>query len=402
MPIRLHRLAVLLPCLVFFGGTAHPDTPTPAEADWQALRKSDPYHIQGIAVGEPLNGRQTLIVAEPPPGVTLEGLRRVDPDVFGSAAVMKQRIGYDGWAAVYQNELAIRWKEIGYELTQGRNHASDIKGFTKEYLDAESQRSQLIKLEEQARGVEGPEAKERIAHAVRENKLKRTPEEVHRAHREHQELFGSQADKLHSEALSRQAKRLNPEQAQTQAKRSLDFATNKLSERTAVFEQWEVYREALRHGQGKVTLEQLKDEVERRETQNLLHRVDHVRQYAPGKRYTTPETLAQEQEVLERVAAGKDTHKELETWTAEDVSKHYPKLNKAQAQTVADILGSKDRFTGLQGMAGVGKTTALKAIKVSGAARVRSGRLSCYERGCEGDAAVRAECEDAATPPAPG
>jgi conjugative relaxase-like TrwC/TraI family protein len=267
--------------------------------------------------------------------------------------------------AVYQNELAIRLKELGYELTQGTNHAPDIKGFTKEYLDAESQRSQRIKLEEQARGVEGREAKEQIAHAIRDNKLKWTPEEVHRAHREHQELFGGQADKLHAAALSRQVQQLDPEQAQTQARRSLDFATNKLSERTAVFEQWEVYREALRHGQGKVTLEHLKEEVEQRERQKLLHSVDHVRQYAPGKRYTTPETLAQEKEVLQRVAAGKDAQKKLETWTEEDVSKHYPKLNKAQAQTVADILGSTDTFVGLQGMAGVGKTTTLKAIKPS-------------------------------------
>lgn len=100
--------------------------------------------------------------------------------------------------AVYQNELAIRLKELGYELTHGTNHAPDIKGFTKEYLEAESQRSQRIKLEEQSRGVEGREAKERIAHAIRENKLKWTPEEVHKAHREHHQLFGGQADKLHA------------------------------------------------------------------------------------------------------------------------------------------------------------------------------------------------------------
>src|SRR5579883_3114609 len=267
--------------------------------------------------------------------------------------------------AVYQNELALKLKELGYELTQGTNHAPDIKGFTKEYLEAESQRSQRIKLEEQARGVEGREAREQIAHAIRDNKLKWTPEEVHKAHREHQDLFGGQADRLHAEALSRQGQKLDSEQAQAQAKRSLDFAANKLSERTAVFEQWELYREALRHGQGKVPFDQLKDEIDRRESQKLLHKVDHVRQYAPGKRYTTPETLAQEREVLQRVAFGKETQKQLETWTAEDVAKRYPKLNVAQAQTVADILGSRDTFTGLQGMAGVGKTTTLKAIKPS-------------------------------------
>jgi conjugative relaxase-like TrwC/TraI family protein len=44
--------------------------------------------------------------------------------------------------AVYQNELALKLKELGYELTPGTNHAPDIEGFTREYLEAESLRSQ--------------------------------------------------------------------------------------------------------------------------------------------------------------------------------------------------------------------------------------------------------------------
>jgi conjugative relaxase-like TrwC/TraI family protein len=299
--------------------------------------------------------------------------------------------------AVYQSELAIKLKRLGYELTQGTNHAPDIKGFTKEYVDAESRRSQRIKLEEQSRGMDGRQAKERIAHATRENKLKWTPEEVHRAHREHQALFGGQADKLHAEALSRQAQKFEPERSPAHAKRSVDFATNKLSERTAVFEQWEVYRGALRHGQGKLTLEHLQGELAHREAQSLLHAVDHVRQYAPGKRYTTPETLGQEREILQRVACGKGTQKPLESWTAEGVLKQAPKLNKAQAKTVADILGSEDAFIGLQGMAGVGKTTTLKAIKaVAGAAWVRSRRFGGDERRSEGNAGLGPEREDVA------
>jgi hypothetical protein len=97
--------------------------------------------------------------------------------------------------------------------------------------------------------MEGRKAEEQIAHSIRENKLKWTPEEVYRAHRDHQELFGGQADKLHAESLSRKGIALNPEQARGQVKASVDFALNKLAERTAVFDQFETYREALRHGQ---------------------------------------------------------------------------------------------------------------------------------------------------------
>lgn len=270
--------------------------------------------------------------------------------------------------AVYQNELALKLKELGYELAPGTNHAPDIKGFTKEYLEAESQRSQRIKLETEERGLEGRKAQEQIAHAIRENKLKWTPQEVHQAHREHQELFGGQADKVVKESLSREAVTLKAEQSNAQARASLDFAAKKLAERSAVFEQWEVYREALRHGQGKVTLDDLKAETLRREQSQLI-KVDHVREYAPGKRYTTDETIAQERDILRRIAATKGTQTQLENWTPDQVQKRYAHLNnghglnEAQAKTVSEVLSTRDTLTGLQGMAGVGKTTTLKAIK---------------------------------------
>ena len=267
--------------------------------------------------------------------------------------------------AVYQNQLALKLKELGYELAPGTNHAPDIKGFTKEYLEAESQRSQRIKIEMENKGIDGREASNQIAHSMRENKLKWTPEEVHRAHREHQEQFGGQADKLHAESLKRQGVTLNPETAQTQAKASVDFALNKLSERTAVFNQWETYREALRHGQGKLTFDDVKQEVSRREQQDVLQKIDHVREHAPGKRYTTAETVGQEREILRHIVATKEKRQQLENWTQADVKERYPKLNDAQAQTVANVLGSRDAFGGLQGMAGVGKTTTLQAIKPS-------------------------------------
>jgi conjugative relaxase-like TrwC/TraI family protein len=265
--------------------------------------------------------------------------------------------------AVYQNELALKLKELGYELTPGTNYAPDIKGFTKEYLEAESLRSQRIKLETEARGLEGRKAEEQIAHSIRENKLKWTPEEVHRAHREHQELFGGQADKVYAESISRQTLKLKPEQAREQAKASVDFALNKLAERTAVFDQFESFREALRHGQGKLTLDDVRDEVTRREQQQLLFKVDHVRELAPGKRYTTPEAISQEREILGQIVATKGTRQQLESWTGMDAKQRYSNLNQAQAQTVAEILSSRDGFTGFHGLAGVGKTTTLKALK---------------------------------------
>ena len=47
--------------------------------------------------------------------------------------------------AVYQSELTYRLRELGYEITAGRSGAPEIKGYTQEYLDASSPRSQQIR-----------------------------------------------------------------------------------------------------------------------------------------------------------------------------------------------------------------------------------------------------------------
>jgi TrwC relaxase len=47
--------------------------------------------------------------------------------------------------AVYQSELMYRLHNLGYEIQPGRSGAPEIKGYTQEYLDASSPRSQQIR-----------------------------------------------------------------------------------------------------------------------------------------------------------------------------------------------------------------------------------------------------------------
>jgi hypothetical protein len=60
---------------------------------WRKFRDAYPYGLQAIVVSNPdSKGRYTVIVAEPPPHVTLEQIRSVMPD----ACVMKQPVLHDG------------------------------------------------------------------------------------------------------------------------------------------------------------------------------------------------------------------------------------------------------------------------------------------------------------------
>ena len=58
--------------------------------------------------------------------------------------------------AVYQSELTYRLRQLGYEITAGRSGAPEIKGYTQEYLDASSPRSQQIRAVSRKDGRTGP------------------------------------------------------------------------------------------------------------------------------------------------------------------------------------------------------------------------------------------------------
>ena len=71
-----------------------------AKADeiWQSFRTSYPYHIQVIALSEPLDDRsRVLIVSEPPPSASMQYFDRFARANDGLVAIKQHRVGYDGW-----------------------------------------------------------------------------------------------------------------------------------------------------------------------------------------------------------------------------------------------------------------------------------------------------------------
>src|SRR6202034_3101491 len=105
--------------------------------------------------------------------------------------------------AVYQSELMYRLSRLGYEITPGRSGAPEIKGYTQEYLDASSPRSQQIREYLEKTGFAGPEAAQIAAHTTRDKKEIHTPSEVLAAHRQVAAEFGNQADRVVQDARDR-------------------------------------------------------------------------------------------------------------------------------------------------------------------------------------------------------
>ena len=105
--------------------------------------------------------------------------------------------------AVYQSELMYRLRNLGYEIEPGRSGAPEIKGYSQEYLDASSPRSQQIREYLEKTGHEGPEAAQIAAHSTRDKKEILSPAEVFAAHRQLAAEFGHQPDKVVAEARAR-------------------------------------------------------------------------------------------------------------------------------------------------------------------------------------------------------
>ena len=98
--------------------------------------------------------------------------------------------------AVYRSELALRLESLGYELERGRYGQPEIRGYTREYLEASSPRREQIKDHLREQGIDGAAAAQIAAHHTRDSKELFSQDEVLQRHRELAAQFGQQADQV--------------------------------------------------------------------------------------------------------------------------------------------------------------------------------------------------------------
>ena len=267
--------------------------------------------------------------------------------------------------AVYQSELTYRVRQLGYEITAGRSGAPEIKGYTQEYLDASSPRSQQIRQYLERTGRSGKEAAEIAAHSTRDRKEIHSPAEVMAAHRKLAAAFGHQADAVVRAARERSQHQEKPVNSLDRVRESLTFSRDKNFEREAVVDERALIRDGLRRGMGEITHTQVRANLDARLASGEFQIVERP-QSVPGRQFTTAKTIEAEHEILRRMREGQD-HLEpvLSRPQAIAVADQYSHLNRAQKTVIEDVLSSRDRIQGIQGFAGSGKTTTLAAIRTA-------------------------------------
>ena len=249
--------------------------------------------------------------------------------------------------AVYRNELAKRVREIGYRTVPAK-HGFEIEGVSPDVLKRFSKRSQqrdaVVKELEQKLGHKL--SNNAIALAVHQSRAKKVKGISTTEVRERQ-LAQLQPDELQAlQKLSTSVQRTRQPHTAGLENQTLDYAVAHVFERKSVVPEHELLNAALSQRLGEVDLPALKASVK--------CSADLVK---TGRGFSTPQILATELDLIQTVNAGCDAVTPLHPgyrpadWLGED-----------QRRAIYHVLRTSDRITGLRGLAGSGKTTALREL----------------------------------------
>jgi conjugative relaxase-like TrwC/TraI family protein len=249
--------------------------------------------------------------------------------------------------AVYRNELAKRVQQTGYRIAPAK-HDFEIEGVSDELLKRFSKRAQqrdaVVKEMEEKLGRKL--SNDEISHAVHQSRAKKLKGISTAKVRERQlaQLSAEECQSLQTLRTSARASSL-PRIAQVE-NQVLNHAVTHVVERKSVVPEHELLSVALSQRLGAVDLDHLKGEVK--------HLPDLVK---TERGFSTKQILATELALIQTVNAGCDSVAPLHPgykpagWLGED-----------QRRAIYHVLRTSDRITGLRGLAGSGKTTALREL----------------------------------------
>lgn len=246
---------------------------------------------------------------------------------------------------VYRNELANRLRGIGYEIQKSSN-GFQIKSVSKEIQRRFSKRSQerdamIAKMErELGRKVTNNEISVAI-HKTRSRKMKGISNEEVRKRQLAQIGF---FEKMSLKSVLRHADgKAKPVEIPVRHDEAIFYAMAHAFERNSVVSEHDLLQAALAKGCGQMDLNQLKHDIH--------EKGDLVR---VGDQYSSREILETE---LYLIRSMEDTKEAVRPINPDYVPSS--KLGRDQAEAVRLILKSPDLFTGIRGLAGTGKSTAL-------------------------------------------
>jgi conjugative relaxase-like TrwC/TraI family protein len=275
--------------------------------------------------------------------------------------------------AVYQNRLANELEKLGYNCEwqrDGKNQSFEISGYTKENLDTFSKRNEAIKEALAKRGLDKDSAsfEARQAATLDSRRDKDQPENA-AAHRDgwQKEAEAAGIKQVEREPLAgdKHIRELNQIDA---ARDAVQSSMNHLTEREMAFSEKDLWKHAAQFAQGGTDTDKISQAIhEQQKSGNLILRDD-------GK-YTTREAVGAEKWMENHLRDGYGAHhatmsnKEFEAALAKfearktaEFGKEF-KLNDGQREAARMVLTTDNKWMGIQGLAGTGKTTLFEFVR---------------------------------------
>jgi len=280
------------------------------------------------------------------------------------------------YQSIYHNRLAIKLKALGYGIER-RGKLFEIQGVPDATIQRFSRRTKRINKLAKDLGITDPEAKAKLGAATRQAKDKNlSPKELKSLwtslmpaaelkaveaviQRGRDPKARASLDHL-SPALLGAARGPKSMALTREEELAIQYARMHSFEKASVVRDLRFLETVLQFGVGQVDLERVRTSV--------ASRKDLLRQELDGRMMlTTPEVLAEERAIVAWAKAWKGMEPAL--------APHYVPstgfLNSEQRAAIRHILNSRDRITGVQGRAGVGKTTLMKEAIAAMEARGR-------------------------------
>lgn len=324
--------------------------------------------------------------------------RAQDPQLHTHNVILNATRGHDGtWrslepraiyqmqkqiGAIYRQELALKVRELGYEIDTAKDSMFEIKGVSGEAMAAFSTRSAAIEAALGERGTTREEAsaaeKQIAALDTRQAKVSADQGSLVKDWRETADKagFGSEArlalvNTANEKAASPEHKADIAMRGDMAADRNIAHAAEKLGERQSVFSVSDLQEEAGRVELGKVSYAQIVEAIDRATKQGELHPRNYIdRRGAEFSGFTTRNNVENEAKLLHLEAQGHgivppiasrmDAAKAVASAAAAGQRAGFD-WNADQRTATTQLLTSQNRITALQGFAGTAKTTTVLA-----------------------------------------
>ena len=333
---------------------------------------------------DPATGRRPRVEADGMAAATFRHLasRNLDPQLHTHAVIANMTRGRNGeWrsaeftaversklliGAYYRNELRMGLEKIGYATVPtlvGRMPGFEIAGYGKPMLDAFSTRRRELLGYMQERGWENTPARaQQAALYTRQRKAEPDRQVLRETWQERAQELGPARDRdiaRGRDGIGESPTPMPEPRAQPSALAVVRQAVEHLEERRTVIPANDLRAWSLAHGGGRHSLDALDAGIAR------LRRDGHLIE-ATARRadlaYVTDRARNAERDIIAGMRAGLDAGRSLAPAEAVEARLDAAALNPGQRDAVRGILLSPHVTVGVQGHAGSGKTTMLRAV----------------------------------------